>query len=103
MVRGMARRNVLARALEDLGAIAAVARSAPGAARIALKRADRIDRRLDELGDAIKPAVKRLAGMQRELEAIDKRLAKLNRRMDRNVEANRRTAKATESMDGGVS
>src|SRR4051812_25129751 len=40
--------------------------------------------------------------MQQELESVDKRLSKLGKRMDRGLEASKRTTKAVESVDGGV-
>ena len=84
----MVRPHLLSRALDDLGTIAAVARSAPGAGSVALARADRLE--------------KRLGAVQEELKAIDKRLAKANKRIDGCADATRRLTKVVERLEHGV-
>ena len=48
------RPQLLSRALDDLSAIASVARSAPGAGGVALARADRLEKRLTAVHDELK-------------------------------------------------
>ena len=98
----MLRPKLLMRALDDLSAIAAAARAAPRAARRADERADRVERRLKQIADSVAPLSKRLNGVQREIEALDKRVSKLGKRLAPGVEASRRTARAVESVDTGV-
>ena len=76
------RPQVLSRVLDDLSAIASVARAAPEAGEVALARADRLE--------------KRLAAVHDELKAIDKRLAKANKRIDGCADATKRLTRVVE-------
>jgi septal ring factor EnvC (AmiA/AmiB activator) len=79
---------MLARALDDLSAIANLARAAPDAARVALKRANRIEKRLDEIHD--------------ELASMDRRLRKMNKRIDRSIEETHSVNRAMRSAASGL-
>ena len=84
----VARPKLLSRALDDLSAIASVARSAPRAGDVALARADRLE--------------KRLAAVRDELKGIDKRLAKANKRIDGCADATKRLTRVVERLENGV-
>ena len=79
---------MLSRALDDLSAIANLARAAPEAGRTALKRANRIEKRLDAIQD--------------ELASMDRRLRKMNKRLDRSIDETRAVNRSMRSAASGL-